>query len=361
MLSDVSEHLEYGIGASAINFNGKHRYIRITDISNWGKNEITSPSFIEKSAILNDGDILLARTGATVGDSFIYKDDGVESYFAGFLIRAKVQKANPYFVYYQLKTLKYAQWVKISSARSGQPGINSEQFGSYRICITEYNEQQKIANFLKAIDERIEAQNKIIEDLNKLKKSLIEDNFTNTELSVSLKEVLKERKTYSEKGLEYEHVTLSKDGIIPKGERYDRDFLVVDESKKYKITKLNDICYNPANLKFGVICLNNYKDSIFSPIYVTFEVNKKYDPYYVSIYLTSDKFIMKILKYQQGTVYERMCVNPDDFLKGRLPIIKNHELFINLIKTIEYKCIVEKEQLKNYEIQKEYLLRNMFI
>ena len=311
--------------------------------------------------MLDDGDILLARTGATVGDSFIYKDDGVESYFAGFLIRAKVQKANPYFVYYQLKTQKYAQWVKISSARSGQPGINSEQFGSYRICLTERNEQEKIANFLKAIDERIETQNKIIQDLNKLKKSLIDDKFTNAEFSISLKEVLIERKSYSEKGLEYEHVTLSKDGIIPKGERYDRDFLVTDESKEYKITKLNDICYNPANLKFGVICLNDYKDSIFSPIYVTFEVSKKYDPYYVSIYLTSDKFIKKILKYQQGTVYERMSVNPDDFLKGRLPIIKDQEAFINLIKTIERKCIIEKELLKNYKIQKEYLLKNMFI
>ena len=229
------------------------------------------------------------------------------------------------------------------------------------IAIPSVEEQEKIGCFLTLLDRRIETQNKIIEDLNKLKKSLIDDKFTNTEFSISLKEVLIERKSYSEKGLEYEHVTLSKDGIIPKGERYDRDFLVTNESKEYKITKLNDICYNPANLKFGVICLNDYKDSIFSPIYVTFEVSKKYDPYYVSIYLTSDKFIKKILKYQQGTVYERMSVNPDDFLKGRLPIIKDQESFINLIKTIERKCIVEKELLKNYEIQKEYLLKNMFI
>ena len=56
-----------------------------------------------------------------------------------------------------------------------------------------------------------------------------------------------------------------------------------------------------------------------------------------------------------------MSVNPDDFLKGRLPIIKDYESFVNLIKTIEHKCIVEKELLKNYEIQKDYLLRNMFI
>lgn len=243
----------------------------------------------------------------------------------------------------------------------GLLNMSTSDFFCTKHYIPSIDEQISISGLIKKINIRIMTQNKIIEDLNKLKKSLIEDNFANTKFSVSLKEVLKERKSYSEKGLEYEHVTLSKDGIIPKGERYDRDFLVTDESKEYKITKLNDICYNPANLKFGVICLNNYKDSIFSPIYVTFEVDKKYNPYYVSLYLTSDRFIKKILKYQQGTVYERMSVNPDDFLKGRLPIIKNQESFISLIKTIDNKCTVEKELLKTFEIQKEYLLKNMFI
>jgi len=185
----VSKRLEYGIGASAINFDGKHRYIRITDISNWGKNEITSPSFIENSAMLNDGDILLARTGATVGDSFIYKDDGIESYFAGFLIRAKIQNANPYFVYYQFKTQKYAQWVKISSARSGQPGINSEQYGSYKICLAEHDEQQKIANFLSKIDKRITTQNKIIKDLVTLRNQINNTFFDSINTCVRFKDL----------------------------------------------------------------------------------------------------------------------------------------------------------------------------
>lgn len=53
---------------------------------------------------------------------------------------------------------------------------------------------------------------------------------------------------------------------MPKTERYDRDFLVSSE-KKYKITKMSDICYNPANMKFGVICLNTYGNAIFSHIH----------------------------------------------------------------------------------------------
>ena len=107
---------------------------------------------------------------------------------------------------------------------------------------------------------------------------------------------------------------MSKEGIYGKTARYDRDFLVSTENKKYKVTHLGDLCYNPANLKFGVICLNTYGDAIFSPIYVTFEIDASSDPDFIGAYLTRWDFINRALKYQQGTVYERMAVSPEDFV-----------------------------------------------
>ena len=77
---------------------------------------------------------------------------------------------------------------------------------------------------------------------------------------------------------------------------------------------MGDLCYNPANLKFGVICLNTYGDAIFSPIYVTFEIDASSDPDFIGAYLTRWDFINRALKYQQGTVYERMAVSPEDFV-----------------------------------------------
>ena len=330
---------------------GKTKYVE------YSSRTITQKGYNASSAKMLPAGAVLLTTRATIGDVSIALKGCCTN--QGFQSLVAKNDNDSEFLYYLIQTKRREFKTKANGSTFIE--ISNQKVRNVNVMVPDSETQTKIAGFLSLIDKRIETQNKIIEDLNKLKKSLIDDKFTNTEFSISLKEVLTERKSYSEKGLEYEHVTLSKDGIIPKGERYDRDFLVTDESKEYKITKLNDICYNPANLKFGVICLNDYKDSIFSPIYVTFEVSKKYDPYYVSIYLTSDKFIKKILKYQQGTVYERMSVIPDDFLKGRLPIIKDQESFINLIKTIERKCIVEKELLKNYEIQKEYLLKNMFI
>ena len=148
---------------------------------------------------------------------------------------------------------------------------------------------------------------------------------------------LHERNEYAEKDGSYEHATLSKDGIYGKTARYDRDFLVSTENKKYKVTHYNDLCYNPANLKFGVICLNKYGDAIFSPIYVTFEVSEKVDVDFIGAYLTRWDFINRALRFQQGTVYERMAVSPEDFLSIRcyLPLKKEQIHISSLIRILD--------------------------
>lgn len=180
---------------------------------------------------------------------------------------------------------------------------------------------------------------------------------------VSLKSILKERKEYSEKGLEFPHVTLSKDGIYDKGERYNRDFLVKDSSKEYKITKLYDLCYNPANLKFGVICLNEYGSAIFSPIYVTFEINKNINPQYIKHYITRTNFINAVRKYEQGTVYERMAVSPEDFLKFsiKLPDLKTQNMIVNKLECISKKIDLEQLKLDDLQELKKGLMQNMFV
>ena len=80
---------------------------------------------------------------------------------------------------------------------------------------------------------------------------------------------------------------------------------------------MNDICYNPANLKFGVICINKCEfDSIFSPIYVTYEVSPEYNTDFIGAVLCSNDFIRYIRKYEEGTVYERQAVKSEDFVRG---------------------------------------------
>ena len=170
---------------------------------------------------------------------------------------------------------------------------------------------------------------------------------------VELSSVLKERNEFAEKDGSFEHATLSKDGIFGKTARYDRDFLVSTENKKYKVTHINDLCYNPANLKFGVICLNKYGDAIFSPIYVTFEIQSDYDADFVGENLSRWDFINKALRYQQGTVYERMAVSSEDFLRVKCYMPSKREQkklsrFMGLLdKKIDY-------QRKYIDVLKKY-------
>ena len=177
-----------------------------------------------------------------------------------------------------------------------------------------------------------------------------------------LSDILCERNISSIKNSGLEHVSLTKDGVISKGERYERDFLVTTENKKYKITKLNDICYNPANLKFGVICRNKYKNGIFSPIYITFEINKDYLPNFVELLVTNPDFIKTALMFQEGTVYERMAVSPTNLLSihVHLPTLKTQQKISSLLSNIDQKINAEETLIQKLKDAKSAMLLKMF-
>lgn len=246
--------------------------------------------------------------------------------------------------------------------------LQADELKKIFIFYPSIQEQRKISAFIDKIDERIEIQNKIIEDLKVLKKELCNDHFKSVLHDASLryitlKEILTERKEYCSKDGTYTHGTLSKEGVAPKTERYDRDFLVKNEDKQYKVTHLNDICYNPANLKFGVICRNTYGNLIFSPIYVTFEISDNVYPAYIELFLTNPNFIGRIRRYEQGTVYERMAVSPEDFLsyETHMPTYEEQVKFANEMQCIQRKIELETAFLSSLQRQRKYLLNAMFI
>ena len=165
------------MNAAAKNYDGLNKYIRITDIdeasSTYTDKDIVSPDgVLTDNYLVNNRDILLARTGASTGKSYLYKKSDGKLYYAGFLIRANVTTHDPYFVFSQLHTHRYWRWVSIMSARSGQPGINSQEYSSFPIYTTSIEEESKIAKLLSLLDERISTQNKIIDRLQSLIKGI---------------------------------------------------------------------------------------------------------------------------------------------------------------------------------------------
>lgn len=286
-------------------------------------------------------------------------------------IRVKLDdnKCNKIFIREQINSLRVKKIIASKTVGSTRQRIGIPELKKLELINTSKQEQNKIGCLFKTLESRIATQSKIIEDLESLKKSISHKIFGDNSLIkkdwklTKLSDVLIERKTYDVKESRYPHVTLSKDGIYSKSDRYNRDFLVKDEDKNYKITHLNDVCYNPANLKFGVICLNSYGDAIFSPIYVTYEVKDGNDAYFISQYVTNSTFIGHIRKYEQGTVYERMAVSSEDFLKGKiyLPSITIQNKISQIFKLFDKKINLELEILNKLKEQKKYLLSNMFI
>jgi type I restriction enzyme, S subunit len=154
----------YGINASAVAYSDRlPTYIRITDISEDGRftpsPHVSVNSAFSMSYVLRDGDVVFARTGASVGKSYLYRPEDGELVFAGFLIRIQPDPTilNSAFLAAYVVSGAYWSWVKVMSMRSGQPGINGAEFAKLELPVPTIEEQTAIADLLSDMDASITA------------------------------------------------------------------------------------------------------------------------------------------------------------------------------------------------------------
>ena len=191
-LGELSSSFEYGLNAAAKEYDGENKYIRITDIDDdsreFKQEDITSPDTDLSSTEnykLSEGDILLARTGASVGKSYIYKASDGLVYYAGFLIRARIKtEYNSEFVFQNTLTGDYEKFIKVTSMRSGQPGVNAQEYSQYQIMMPSKPEQDKISDCLRNLDNLITLHQRKLEKLKLVKKSMLEKMFPKNGSSV---------------------------------------------------------------------------------------------------------------------------------------------------------------------------------
>ena len=147
--------LSYGASVPSRNFDGEYRYIRITDIDEDGKllNDLVSPAVCEEKHILHSGDLLLARTGGTIGKSYLYSPEDGKCIYAGYLIRVIVNQdiVLPEFVFLNTKTDRYWNFIKTSQKTAAQPNINAQQYSSFDIPYPPKDEQEGIVRKIKSI------------------------------------------------------------------------------------------------------------------------------------------------------------------------------------------------------------------
>ena len=179
------EPMKYGATESGVSYSDKlPRYIRITDITLDGNlKDIGKLSLTEQQAknyILDDKDILFARSGATVGKTFFYRSFMGKSAFAGYLISAKIdeKKLDPKWVYYFTQTTSYMTWINNVFSQSTIQNISAEKYSNLPISMTyDIKEQRRIVDYLDnkvfQIKKIIKSKQQQITELTEYKNSLI--------------------------------------------------------------------------------------------------------------------------------------------------------------------------------------------
>lgn len=159
-LSDVvTEKPLYGAGEKGIKKRSDIRYIRITDINEDGtlNDDFVSAEKVDPKYLLEENDFLIARSGNTVGKTFLYKKEFGKCIYAGYLIKFKLdtKKIIPEYLLYYTKSNIYKQWIASNQRANAQPNINSNEFLNSPIIIPPIEEQNYIVNHLQKIKEKI--------------------------------------------------------------------------------------------------------------------------------------------------------------------------------------------------------------
>ena len=183
----LSEPLQYGANESADNCNPlEPRYIRITDVTEGGKlrksTYRTLPYQKAEGYMLKKGDILFARSGATVGKTFLFEED-YDACFAGYLIKASCnERLLPMFLYYFTSSNSYENWKNSIFNQATIQNIGADKYCALPIPTPSCEEQKRIISFLSQkvgqIDVLISEKEKMVEDLKAYRSSLITETVT---------------------------------------------------------------------------------------------------------------------------------------------------------------------------------------
>lgn len=182
---DITLSTQYGYTAGETSkTEGKYKYLRITDIVPYYVNMKDVPfcSIPEKMVsqyIVHEGDILIARTGATTGYNYVVQEDVKDTVYASYLIRFVVDrhKVSPLYMKYVLKSQSYYAFINNYIGGSAQPGMNARVFGRFNIPYHPLPIQQKIASILSTYDNLIENNTKRIKLLEQMAENLYKEWF----------------------------------------------------------------------------------------------------------------------------------------------------------------------------------------
>ena len=300
--------------------------------------------------------VLIGRQGALCGN--VRSVNGKTYITEHAIAAAGNEKSNTSFLHYLFLKMNLGQY----SDQSAQPGLAVNKLLKLEVSLPPISEQKKIAKLLSLLDERIATQNKIIEDLKKLKCAIIEKLYAEvkgTKYSYrQLFNIINERN----KQLEYSNVLSASQekGMVSREDlhldiQYERSNI-----NTYKIVRNGDFVIHLRSFQGGFAF--SEKTGVCSPAYTILRPNGLLIYGYLSYYFTSREFIQSLIIVTYG-IRDGRSINVDEWLdmKVVIPSKEHQSHIVNVIKSIENKIKNEETYSNCLLKQKQYLLRQMFI
>mgnify|MGYP005905205457 CR=1 FL=1 len=316
---------------------------------------------------VNYGDILFQRSSETledVGQANVYLDSK-PAVFGGFVIRGK-SKGNyhPMFFRYLLASPTARKRIIVKGAGAQHFNIGQDGLSKVYLDIPSIQEQEKIAKLLECIDDRIATQNKIIEDLKKLKSAIIEMEYTHKTKSNSHIGDFIEQTSKRNKNRAIQNVlsVSNRQGFIQQSEQFENRSVASDDTSSYKIVKNNNFAFNPARINVGSIArLTTFDRGIVSPMYICFRTKDTLFPEYLDYYFETKQFFTEIQKRLEGSV--RQCLSFEGLCNIPLciPTIEVQQQVGKQLSTLVQEIKLEIDFLELLQRQKKFLLHQMFI
>ena len=367
--------------------SGDYLLITGTDFDN-GRIKYSTCHYVEKKRFdqdtkiqLSTGSILITKDGTLGKVALVEELPKPATLNAGvFNVRVKDDTLLSYkYLYHYLKAPFLMKYVTANATGGTIKHLNQSILVDFPIPIAEKHEQDKIAKLLDSLESIITLYQRKIEKLKLNKSALLQKMFPQNRCAVpevrfkgfaedweqrKLSDVLVERNEQEVETREYPLMSFVQGlGVVPKGERYDRSFLVLDQSKKYKRTELGDFIYSSNNLETGSIGINKTGKAVISPVYSIFQGVSIGDSQFIGIMSLLPKFIAKMIRFRQGVVYGQWRIHETDFLdiSVLIPSVDERTKITQLILSIEEIIILHQRKLDRLMSLKKALLQQLFV
>ena len=321
---------------------------------------ITEVGLNNSSAKLLPPNTILLSSRATIGEcSLSLRECATNQGFQCLVSK----KCNVDFLYYLIQTKKKDLIRK--SCGSTFLEISANEVRKIQVSVPSDVEQQKIAELLSLIDERIATQNKIIEKYESLIKGISNKLlYTDSGIPVCLGEILTERLERTKVNNQHEILSSTVKGIFSQREYFSKE-IASENNVGYKIIRLHDIVLSPQNLWMGNINYNDKFDiGIVSPSYKIYSIADGYDKKYIAALLKTHRALYNyMLVSEQGASVVRRNLNTEAFeqLVFKMPSHNKQREIGYGISLLNYRLEIANILIRTYESQKQYLLRQMFI